>query len=256
MLVPGSVLPSRLPQAALCSVHTPFKPLLSAFTSPQNQWLINPRWLWTAWALQHFDVHCLLFSYSGNVMKNHNKTRKTHHIWPLLDDLIKPAWYTNMKEQLLVRPELLLPCPRTGNSSEALLTIRCLHLQQSLSLRPKPNVKLLVSPHSALLSALTQVSLLMLYTIMVSVLLMSLQLSMVFFSQSQFYLHKHFSPHSYAFIIVISSVYSCKNLALKEWLLQVFCTLNPWYFIILQFRNRKNVFGATLVWVSPRSVPE
>lgn len=136
VLALGSVLPSWFPQTTLCSVHTQFKSLLSAFTLPQKQWLINPGWLWTAWALQHFDMHCLLFSYSGNVMKNHNKTRKTHHIWPLLNNLIKPAWYTNMKEQLLVRAELLLPCLRIGNSSEALLTIRCLHLQQSLSLRP------------------------------------------------------------------------------------------------------------------------
>lgn len=80
--------------------------------------------LWIAKAPQCSDTHCLLFSYSGNVMKNHNKTRKTHHIWPLLNNLIKLAWYTNMKEQLLIREELLLPCLRIGNSSEALLTIR------------------------------------------------------------------------------------------------------------------------------------
>lgn len=48
--------------------------------------------------LRRFAMCCLLFSYSGNVMKNHSRTRKTHPIWPLLNNLIKPARYTNMKE--------------------------------------------------------------------------------------------------------------------------------------------------------------
>lgn len=173
----------------------------------------NPGCLWIARALQHFDMHCLLFNYSGNVMKNHNKTRKTHHIWPLLNNLIKLAWYTNMNEQLLIRAELLLPYLRIGNSSEALLTIRCLHLQQSLSLRPYPNVKLLVSSCILLVSTLTCVALLVLHIVMFSVFLMSLYNYPRFFLTDCFIYTNIFLPMYTHLFIMIPSGYTCKSLA-------------------------------------------
>lgn len=138
VLVLGSVLPSWFHkqhfEALIHSLN--LRLCIYIASEPMTEEAHNPKCPWTARALQRFDMHCLLFSYSGNVTKNHNKTRKTYHIWPLLNNLIKLAWYTNMKEQLLIRAELLLPCLRIGNSSDALLTIWCLHLQQSLSLRP------------------------------------------------------------------------------------------------------------------------
>lgn len=65
-----------------------------------------------------------------------------------------------------------------------------------------------------------------------------------------------FLPIDMHLFIMISNVHTSKIFALKGWLLQVLCTLKPWYFIIQRFRDGKNVFGATLVWVSPQSVQE
>lgn len=70
---------------------------------------------------------CIAYYQAYQAMSGHIKitSGKTYFTWPLQANLINLALYTNMKEHLLIRMELWLPCLGPGSSSEASLTIRC-----------------------------------------------------------------------------------------------------------------------------------